>query len=185
MILYIHGFNSSALSGKAQETKRWLEAHGRGHEWLCPDLPHRPAKAIQHLSQLIEKSPTPPKLIGSSLGGFYATHLVARYGLKAVLLNPAVHAGLLLRPLIGTQQQSWHKDEHYDFTQAHVDELMALDQAAPAYPHNLLVMLETGDETLNWRDAHHYYHEAHQLIFQGGDHGFTRFRDVLDLIDKF
>ena len=84
-----------------------------------------------------------------------------------------------------TQQQGWHKGEPYDFTQAHVDELMALDQAAPAYPHNLLVMLETGDETLNWRDAHHYYHEAHQLIFQGGDHGFTRFRDVLDLIDKF
>ncbi|MEN9502003.1 MAG: hypothetical protein RI964_1288 [Pseudomonadota bacterium] len=185
MILYIHGFNSSALSGKAQESKRWLEARGRAEEWVCPDLPHRPAQAIQLLTQIIEKADKPPKLIGSSLGGFYATHLVARYGLKAVLINPAVHAGLLLRPLIGTQQQNWYNNTRYDFTAAHIEELTAIDQLAPAYPNNLLVMLETADETLNWREAHHYYHEAHQLVFQGGDHGFTRFRDVLELIDRF
>ena len=185
MIIYIHGFNSSALSGKAQETKRWLEAQGRGKEWVCPELPNRPAQAMHLLTQLIEQAPTPPKLIGSSLGGFYATHLVAQYGLKAALVNPAVHAGLLLRPLVGTTQQGWHKDEQYEFTQAHVDELMAFDHLAPAYPKNLLVLLETGDTTLNYSDAQYYYRKSHQLIFQGGDHGFTRFRDVLDLIDRF
>jgi hypothetical protein len=185
MILYIHGFNSSSLSGKAQETKRWLEAHGRAQEWVCPDLPHHPAQAISVLSQLIESSITPPKLVGSSLGGFYATHLVATFGLKAALINPAVHPSLLLRPLRGTRQKGWHNDVTYTFTQIHLDELTALDQLAPAHPENLLVMLETGDEVLDWQDAASYYRKAHQLVFQGGDHGFTRFPDVLELIDRF
>ena len=185
MILYIHGFNSSSLSGKAQEMQRWLTARGREHEWLCPDLPHHPAQAMQVLTDLIHRVPSPPKLVGSSLGGFYATHLAAQYQLKAVLINPAVRPALLLRPAVGTVQTSWHKENTYTFTQSHLDALAAFDQLTPAYPENLLVMLETGDETLDWRDAAAYYRHAHQLVFQGGDHGFTRFRDVLELIDHF
>lgn len=185
MMLYIHGFNSSAQSGKAQELKRWLEAQGRGNEWLCPNLPHSPKEAIQLLQTLIEQLPHAPKLIGSSLGGFYATYLAATLQLKAVLINPAVHPGLLLRPALNTLQKSWHNDSTYIFTQTHLDELMELDLLTPLHPHNLLVMLETGDEVLDWRDAATFYRDAHQLVFQRGDHGFTHFRDVLELIDKF
>lgn len=185
MIVYIHGFNSSSLSAKAQELKRWLEARQRGVEWVCPDLPHRPAEAIATLSAIIEAAPTPPKLLGSSLGGFYATHLVMKYGLKAVLVNPAIHPALLLRPLVGVTQHNWHDDGTYTFTQAHLDELDALDQLAPACPENLLVMLETGDKTLDWREAAAYYRDAHQLVFRGGNHGFTRFADVLSMADEF
>ncbi|WP_020396265.1 YqiA/YcfP family alpha/beta fold hydrolase [Thiolinea disciformis] len=183
-LIYIHGFNSSSLSAKAQETKRWLEARRRGNEWLCPDLPHRPAQAVQVLETLIQSLPEKPKLIGSSLGGFYATILVARFNIKAVLINPAVHPALVLRPALG-RQKSWHGESYYDFTQAHLDELNALDLIAPLCPENILLMQETGDEVLNWRDAVAYYRDCHQLIFRGGDHGFTRFRNVLDLIDKF
>lgn len=183
--MYIHGFNSSSLSGKAQETKRWLEARGRLRDWVCPDLPHSPAQAISVLSHLIEASATTPKLVGSSLGGFYATYLAATFNLKAVLINPAVHPGLLFRPLKGTLQKGWYDDTSYTFTQTHLDELMALDQTTPTKPENLLVMLETGDEVLDWQDAANYYREAHQLVFRGGDHGFTRFPDVLELIDRF
>lgn len=185
MILYIHGFNSSSLSDKAQVLKHWLEERKRGQEWLCPDLPNRPAEAIAVLSDLIASAPTPPKLIGSSLGGFYATYLVTRFALKAALVNPAVHPALLLRPLVGTTQQYWHSDGDYEFTQAHLDELEELDQLAPANPANMLLLLENGDKTLDWQDASAYYRKAHQLVFQGGNHGFTRFRDVLELIDHF
>lgn len=185
MLLYIHGFNSSSLSDKSQVLKHWLESRNRAQEWLSPDLPNRPAEAIDLLAGLIESAPTPPKLIGSSLGGFYATHLVARFGLKAALINPAVHPALLLRPLAGTTQQYWHSDGSYQFTQAHLDELDALDQLAPANPENMLLMLENGDKTLDWQDATAYYRKSHQLVFQGGNHGFTRFQDVLDLIDRF
>lgn len=185
MIIYIHGFNSSSASLKAQQLQQWLAARGRAHEWVCPDLPDRPLSAIALLSDLIEQAPTPPKLIGSSLGGFYATYLASQYAVKAALVNPAIHPGLLLRPLLGSVQQHWHDEGTYTFTQAHEDDLIAMDQLSPANPHNLLVLLENGDKTLDWRDATSYYREAHQLIFQGGNHGFTRFLDVLDLIDRF
>jgi hypothetical protein len=185
MILYIHGFNSSSTSSKAQAVKHWLAARGRGHEWLCPDLPHRPAEAIAVLTGLVESAPTPPKVVGSSLGGFYATYLTSIFGLKAALINPAVHPALLLRPLLGSVQKNWYSDNTYTFSQAHLDELDALNQLTPAYPEKLLLMLENGDKTLDWRDAASYYRNAHQLIFQGGNHGFTRFGDVLELIDRF
>ena len=186
MILYIHGFNSSSQAGKAQELKRWLEARQRGHEWFAPNLPHRPAQAIALLSELIDNATTPPKLIGSSLGGFYASHLVAKYHLKAALINPAVHPGLLLRELVGSVQKNWHDEtQPYTFTQAHLDELITLDQLFPKHPQNMLLLLEKGDKTLDWRDATSYYRESHQLVFQGGNHGFTRFPEVIDLIDRF
>ena len=184
MLLYIHGFNSSSQSGKAQETKRWLEARQRGNEWVCPDLPNRPAKALQVLCNIIENSPTPVKLIGSSLGGFYATALVTKYNIKAVLINPAVHSGLLLRSALGTVTH-YYTHESYEFTQTYLDDLTAMDQAIPAHPEKMLLMVETGDEVLDYRDAVAYYRQSHQLIFQGGDHGFTRFADVMDLIDRF
>lgn len=184
MFLFIHGFTSSSQSIKAQQLCNWLTLQGRESEWICPDLPIDPAEAMAVLSKCIEQAPCPPKLIGSSLGGFYATILAARYNLKAVLINPAVHAGLVLRQAIGPQK-SWHSDEALEFTQAHVDSLNAMDLLAPAEPKNLLLMAETGDETLDWKVAAAYYCDCHQLIFQGGNHSFTRFQDVLDLIDRF
>jgi len=185
MLLYIHGFNSSAQSGKAQELRRWLAARGREAEWVCPDLPHQPQQAMAALEATVQAATTPPKLVGSSLGGFYATVLAARHNLPAVLINPAVHPALILRPALGTIQHSWHNDSQYEFTQAHLDALQALDLVAPRYPEKLLLMQETGDETLDWQEAVAYYRHCHQLVFQGGDHGFTRFRDVLDLLDRF
>lgn len=185
MMLYIHGFNSSPLSSKAQQLREWLVAQGREAEWVAPALPHDPTQAIALLSRMIETAPTPPKLIGSSLGGFYATYLVSRYQLKAVLLNPAVHPSLLLRPLVGKMQTNWHDASTYLFTTTHLDALSALEQFTPTFPENLLVLLETGDEVLDWQVAAHYYRQAHQAVFQGGDHSFSRFQDLLELVDRF
>ncbi len=185
MILYMHGFNSSPLSGKAQEMQRWLRAQGRDSEWMCPALPDRPAAAISLLSGLIENAATPPKLVGSSLGGFYATVLAARYGLKAVVINPATHPGILLKPAVGQHQQAWHSDATYEFTQTHLDELWALQLRTPQDPDKILLLQERGDEVLDWQDARAFYRDCHQLVFRGGDHGFTRFRQVLELIDRF
>ena len=107
-----------------------------------------------------------------------------RYGLKAVLINPAVNAGLTLRRAIGTHT-AWHSEEKLVFTQAHVDALNKMTLLAPSEPDNLFVMLEQGDETLDWKRAAAYYRDCHQLIYRGGDHGFTRFEDVLEIIDRF
>lgn len=184
MFLFIHGFTSSAQSTKAQQLRNWLTLQGRENEWVCPDLPIDPAAAIAMLSEIIEQSPQPPKLVGSSLGGFYATVLAARYNLKAVVINPAVHAGLVLRQAIGPQK-SWHSEELMEFTQANVDSLNAMDLLAPAEPDNIFLMAEKDDETLDWQAAGDYYRDCHQLIFRGGNHSFTRFQEVLELIDRF
>jgi predicted esterase YcpF (UPF0227 family) len=184
MLLYIHGFNSTSGSGKAQELKKWLGAQGRDNEWVCPDLPHQPAAAIAELSRVIESAQAPVKLIGSSLGGFYATVLAARYGVRAVLINPAVHPHLLLRDALGPQK-NWHTGEEYEFTQSHLNALAAMDEPVPAQPTNLLLLVETGDEVLDYRDAVAYYRNSHQIVLQGGNHGFSRFADLLAFIDLF
>ena len=184
MFLVIHGFTSSSRSFKAQALLKWLADQGREDEWVCPDLPIDPAEAIKLLSDIIENAETPPKLVGSSLGGFYATMLSAKYGLKAIVINPAVHAGLVLRRAIGPQT-AWHSEDSYEFTQSHVDSLNAMDLLAPADPENIFLMAEMADETLDWKRAAAFYKDCHQLIFRGGDHGFSRFQQVIPLIDSF
>ncbi len=184
MFLYLHGFRSSPLSTKAQQFRQWLAQQGREAEWLCPDLPYDPQHAIDQLGTLIEHSNAELKLVGSSLGGFYATVLSARYKLKAVVVNPAVHAGLVLRDAVGPQS-GWHDNEPFEFTQVHVDALTAMDLLAPKYPEKILLIQETGDEVLDWRTAVDFYRDSHQLVFRGGDHSFTRFTDVIELIDRF
>lgn len=185
MILYIHGFNSSSGSGKAQQLLAWLKAQGRESEFACPDLPHRPGAALALLEDVIVQSPTPVRLIGSSLGGFYATVLAARHAeLKAALINPAVHPHLLLRQAVGLNK-NYYTDETYEFTRTHLDELAELDLPTPLHPENLLLMVETGDSVLDSQDAVHYYRNCHQIVLCGGDHGFTRFADLLPFIDCF
>lgn len=180
--IYIHGFNSSSLSTKAQVFMKWCEE--KGHTCLCHDLPYEPAKAISLLSETIRSCTEEPKLLGSSLGGFYTTILAETFSLKGIAINPAVHPGLLLRPALGPQT-SWHGDYEYEFTQQHLDELITMDIAAITQPDNILMMQEREDETLDWKESVAFYRECHQLIFRGGHHGFSRFEDVLELIERF
>jgi predicted esterase YcpF (UPF0227 family) len=185
MILYIHGFNSSSGSNKARQLHTWLESQGRGDEFACPDLPHQPVEAINLLEGLIVQSTTRVKLIGSSLGGFYATALANRHAnIRAALVNPAVHPQLLLHPALGSNT-NYYTNATYDFTQSHLDQLAKLDQAAPQHPENLLLLVESGDEVLDYRDAVCHYRDCHQIILRGGDHGFTRFVELLPFIDRF
>lgn len=184
MYLIIHGFTSSSKSHKAQVFRRWLAEQGRESEWICPDLPIDPDAAMQQLSEIIEQSDQPLKLVGSSLGGYYANILAAKYSLKAVLINPAVHASSRLKDAIGTHK-NWHDDGVQEFTQAHVDALAAMDIPKPADPDAIFLMTEMGDETLDWKQGQAYYRDCNQLVFRGGNHSFSRFESVLNLIDEF
>jgi len=140
-----------------------------------PTLPHRPAAAIALLSDLISTLPRAQvKLIGSSLGGFYATWLADRFDVKAALINPAVHVQNGLKSVLGPLK-NYHTGEEYLFTQQHLDELAALDKPAPLRPQNLLLLVETGDEMLDYRAAVNYYAASRQIVVPGGDHGFQSF----------
>src|SRR4051812_47602038 len=103
MLVYIHGFNSSPASAKARLLRERFEALGCGSEFSAPALSHRPAEAAALLDDVAARYPD-AALVGSSLGGYYATWLAQRHGLKAVLVNPAVRPHELLRQALGVQK---------------------------------------------------------------------------------
>lgn len=185
MLLYIHGFNSSAQSGKARELGDWLDQRGLGVAYACPDLPHRPAAAIQLLDDLIVASASPVKLIGSSLGGFYATWLAEKHDLKAVLVNPCVACHHKLANYVGQMQKNWHSGEEYLFSPEHAAELNACAVAPITRSERYLLLAETGDTVLDYREAVDFYAGAQQVVLAGGDHGFSRFTEYLPAILAF
>ncbi len=184
MYLYIHGFLSSPQSGKAQYFKEKLKEENRVEEWLCPQLPMDPKDALKLLNAKIDACPSPPILIGSSLGGFYASLLSQTRGLKAVLINPAYNPGVLLEDYIGTHK-AWHSDEMVELTQEHVARLKTLELKSIAKPELLLVLLELGDEVIDHRNTRRYYQGCKQMVYTGGNHSFTHVEDAWKLIKSF
>ena len=176
MIIYIHGFNSSPASFKAKVVHDGLAARGRAQDFSAPALPHSPAAAARVLAELARKHPR-AALVGSSLGGFYATWLAEKFALRAVLVNPAVRPYELLAGHIG-RQKNFHTGEEYDFTLEHVAELRAIE-VDTLDPQRYLLMVETGDEVLDYRHAIEKYRGAQQLVIEGGDHGFSDFADYV------
>lgn len=172
MLIYIHGFNSSPASHKARLLKSKLEALGRGGEFIAPALPHSPAEAAALLDSLAARNPG-AALVGSSLGGYYATWLAERHRLRAVLLNPAVRPYELLKDLVGPQQ-NLYTGERYEFTGRHVEELRALEVDAIT-PARYLLIAATGDEVLDYRSAVGRYRGCRQIIIEGSDHGLSDF----------
>lgn len=182
MLIYVHGFNSSPASFKAGVIQHELERRGRGEDFLAPVLPHSPAAAAALLAQLLRVH-RDACVIGSSLGGFYATWLAERYGVRAVLVNPAVRPYELLAGEV-RRQRNFHTGEEYDFTAQHLAELRALEVVAIT-PERYLLLVETGDEVLDYRHAVEKYRGAQQLVIEGGDHGFSDFAHYLDTVLVF
>jgi predicted esterase YcpF (UPF0227 family) len=179
MLIYIHGFNSSPASGKAQRVKAKLEAMGRGAEFAAPALPSSPAQAAAQLDALAKRYPG-AGLIGSSLGGYYATWLAEKHDLRAALLNPAVRPYELLSAHLGVQQ-NLYTGERYEFTAQHVEELRSLEVPAVAARRYLLIVA-TGDEVLDYRAAVERYRGCRQIVIEGGDHGLSDFATRLDAV---
>lgn len=184
MIVYLHGFNSSPASGKARQLGEQMASIGRLADYYCPALPNRPREAIAKVESTLARGRSGPiTLVGSSLGGFYATWLAEKHGWKAVLVNPAVHAQTLMRDSLGPQT-NWHTGEKWLLTESHLAELAALDVPAITRPERYLLLAQTGDEVLDYRDAVAYYAGATQIIEDGGDHGFAgferHFQTILD-----
>ncbi len=182
MLIYIHGFNSSPASAKAQLLKAKLEALGRGAEFAAPALPYSPAQAAVLLDALMVRHPG-AALVGSSLGGYYATWLAEKHGLKAVLLNPVVRPYELLAPLVG-RQKKFHTGEEYEFTTQHVAELRALE-VERVTPARYLLIVAKGDEVLDYRRAVERYRGCRQLVIEGSDHGLSDFASYLETVLEF
>jgi predicted esterase YcpF (UPF0227 family) len=185
-LLYLHGFRSSPQSVKAKKMAALVAARHPSVTWWCPQLPPSPQQAMALLEQgLAGWPPESMAVMGSSLGGFYATALAERFSCKAVLLNPAVDPARDLADYIG-EQTAWHNpDEHFFFEARFVDELRALWAGPLKNPRNYLALIAKGDEVLDWREMSARYAGAQLQLLEGGDHALSDFDAHLPLILDF
>ena len=124
-------------------------------------------------------------VIGSSLGGFYATWLAERWGCKAVLLNPAIHPARDLAAHLG-DQTVWHDPEqHFVFEAAYVDELLALEVASITQPERYLAVIAKGDEVLDWQEMMAHYECATTKLLPAGDHALSDYDQHIDEVLDF
>jgi uncharacterized protein len=185
-LLYLHGFRSSPQSAKARQMAQHMATYHPGVIWNCPQLPPSPQDAMALLRQTTADWPVASMaVVGSSLGGFYATALAEQQGCRAVLINPAVNPARDLGAYIGAQTQ-WHAPEENFYFHAHyVDELRALQPGALRTPHNYLTLIAKGDEVLDWREMHDRYQATQITVLEGGDHALSDFADHLPSIMRF
>ncbi|MEG5265425.1 YqiA/YcfP family alpha/beta fold hydrolase [Pseudomonas sp. JDS28PS106] len=181
-LLYIHGLNSSARSMKARQLTAVMNSLGLGEQLRVPELHHHPRQALRQLDEAVAALGR-PLLVGSSLGGYYATHLAHRHGLKAVLINPAVNPHQLFDGFLGTQQ-NLYTGERWELTHDHIQALVELEVPAPRDPERIRVWLQTGDETLDYRRAERFYRDCALDIQAGGDHSYQGFAArIAELLD--
>ena len=185
-LLYLHGFRSSPQSTKARKVGAWIAGHRPDVVWWCPQLAASPAAAMRDVLAGIAAWPGERMaVIGSSLGGFYATAVAERRRCRAVVLNPAVDPARDLAGAIGTTT-AWHSDEPFDFRPEYVDELRALAPSARLHdPDRTLAVIATGDEVLSWHEMRARYAGCHLRIVDGSDHALSDFDDHLPAVLAF
>ena len=182
--MYLHGFISSPASRKALMLGDYVRGCVSGLDYRVPALQDRPLRAMAQVYEACEGIAAGDlTLVGSSLGGFYATVAAERLGCRAALLNPAVHPHLHFPRYLGPQV-NLYTGEAFDLTWDHVNELHALDLAAITDPWRYWLFVETGDEVLDYREAVAFYKDALQDVVRGGDHSLTTFPErIPEIVD--
>lgn len=183
-LLYIHGFNSSPLSFKARVTHDYCAKLGMSDRIAVPELPHDPQRAIAELAEIVEAQTAPVALIGSSLGGYYATWLAEHYDLRAALINPAVNPARLWQQHLG-ENRNFYSGRRYHITTDHVEQMRGLNIEHLQRPDNFLLLVQTGDETLDYRLAVDKYKSSPSIIQDGGNHSFVNYAAMLPDIFRF
>ncbi|MUJ38503.1 esterase YqiA [Aliivibrio fischeri] len=186
LLLYIHGFNSSPLSHKAQVMAEYCKVHRPDIKVIVPRLPSYPSQAAEFLVQLVEeyKDTHQIGLVGSSLGGYLSTWLNHQYGFKAALVNPAVKPYELLADYLGKQVNPYTQEEYF-LEEKHMEELLALQVETLHSVDDLWLLQQEGDEVLDYRQAVDKYSACKQTIEEGGDHSFVNFERYPGQIIQF
>lgn len=186
-VLYIHGFLSSPLSAKAQITKSWLEEHYPHVAFHCPELSSYPDEAKQQLLDVVEKlSSESLCLIGSSLGGFWATFLIEQ-GLahRAILVNPAVTPHKRFTEFVGKSHKSYYSEKYYDIEEKHLEVMAQCCPEKVEKANRYWVWVQTGDEVLDYRLAVEYYKDCAFQLEEGGNHSFVGYDLMLPSLAQF
>ncbi len=185
-LLYLHGFRSSPQSAKARLMAARMQADHPGVTWWCPQLPPSPREAAALIERGTADWPAEGMaVVGSSLGGFYATWLAQRRGCRAVVLNPAVDPARDLAAHIG-EQTAWHSpEERFFFRPEYIDELRALHAGPLRQPERFFAVIAKGDELLDWREMTARYAGAGIRLLEGSDHGLSDFDQHIDAVLAF
>ena len=185
-LLYLHGFRSSPQSVKARIMASRIAAQHPPVHWWCPALPPSPREAMALVLQgIADWSQASMAVVGSSLGGFYATVVAQRTGCRAVLLNPAVDPARDLARHIG-EHTLWHEpQERFFFRPEFVPQLRALQVGELTRPERYLAVIAKGDEVLDWREMQARYSGARIQLLEGGDHGLSDFDRHLPGVMEF
>ncbi len=189
MLIYIHGFNSSPDSHKANLLKSFAHKINMPDIIEVPQLPYDPAKAMDNLVEMVRKyqkqhSPRPLCFIGSSLGGYYATWLAEKFDCRVVLINPAVRPYELFEDFLG-HNRNIYTGEEYILTMDHIEQLKKYEVEHITQPDRYLLMLQTGDEVLDYKLALEKYAAVPTIVEEGGNHEFRDFDRHLETVLAF
>ncbi|WBA82386.1 YqiA/YcfP family alpha/beta fold hydrolase [Endozoicomonas sp. GU-1] len=193
LLVYLHGLNSSSQSSKAIQTSGYVRDNQLDIELWIPDLPVFPSDIVQCLQSHLKKSLNLRDIyiIGSSLGGFLGTWLQCwlldnghRKKARLVLINPAVVPHERFEAFLGPQK-NFHTGADWVMTEEYVEQLLLLETEPPASPDNTLLMVQTGDETLDYRLAVEKYQQCRAIVQEDGSHTFDHFETMLPEIFAF
>lgn len=181
MVIYIHGFGSSGEGSKAKVFREYFKS--LGEPFIAPSLSYVPRLAIKTLEELIESYGENVSLIGSSLGGFYAIYLARKYGLKAVLINPSVYPYITLSRVVGSAQ-NYYDGSSFEWRDSHIEMLKSYDTKVEDQDRFLL-LVQKGDEVLDYKEAVEKLPDADLVIEEGGNHSFDGIERYLEKIKNF
>jgi uncharacterized protein len=188
-LLYIHGFLSSPLSAKAQITGEWLRNNRPHYQYLCPFLTPYPDHSRNTLETIVEdfqkSSDGELYLMGSSLGGLWATWLAEKYNLKAILINPVADLEIFQHQYFNSVLKNYYTNETYLLSDKDIEGFKRALVNSISHPENYLLLVQTGDEILDYRLAEKKYFKSKQIVEQGGDHSFINLESKLDIVMNF
>ncbi len=182
MIIYIHGFSSHGFGGKASAFRAYYEE--KEEVFMAPSLSNVPELAIQTLEEIIESCGSGEiKLIGSSLGGYYTLYLAQKYDLKAVLINPSIYPYVTLEKLLG-EVPNFYDNSHFEWKASHL-EMLKQYEVSITEQEKMMLLLQKGDEVLDYREALEKLPNASVHLEEGGDHGFVGIERYFGEIERF
>ena len=181
MTIYIHGFGGSGCGVKAELFRTYFKKTGQ--PFIAPSLSYVPHLALKTLEEMIESYGGSVNLIGSSLGGFYAIYLAEKYGLKAVLINPSVNPDNTLMKAVG-MAPNFYDESSFEWRESHI-EMLKVCKVEPKKQENLFVLLQKGDELLDYKEAVNRLPNARFVIEEGGSHSFENIEKYFDEIKGY